>query len=329
MPIAVIIIVVLLFMSAFFSCSETSLFSLSRSEVAKFRSSQNPFAKSIISALSNPRQLLVSILLGNEIINVAIAVLVAGLVYDTLPGMAWQTKIIISVAISTPLIVIIGEVIPKNIGVRYASSMAYACAIFINAFSRVLSPVRWLLLKLASLFISWFGGHPKEVRSMIMEEELRSMVEIGAEEGSLDEVESELIHNVFDLSDKTVESIMTPREAIFSISLNDNISEVMPQVRHTKYSRIPVYDADADDIVGILHIRDLFSVMRRRNVAKVRDVENIIRPVYFAPLTTTLEQILADFQKMKVHMVVVVDDKRRPVGVVTMEDIFNALFEGE
>lgn len=329
MPIDLIIIILLLFMSGFFSCSETSLFSLSRSEVAKFKSSQNPFAKSIITALSKPRQLLVSILLGNELVNVAIAVLVAGFLYGILGDIAWQAKVIISIAISTPLIVVIGEVIPKNIGIRYASSMAYVCVIFINIFSRIFAPLRWLLLKLAEQFISWCGGQPKEVRSMIMEEELRSMVEIGAEEGYLDEAESELIHNVFDLSDKTVESIMTPKEAIFSVSLNDNISGIMPQVRHTKFSRIPVYDADPDDIVGILHIRDLFSIMRRRSVTKIRDVENIIRPVYFAPLSTTLEQMLTDFQRMKVHMAVVVDNKRRPVGVVTMEDMFKALFEGE
>lgn len=322
-------IFILLLLSAFFSCSETSLFSMSRSEVAKFKSSNNRLAKIVLNALSNPRQLLVSILLGNEIVNVAIAILIAGFIYDLLSELAWQTKVVISVAVSTPLIVVVGEVIPKNIGIRFASNLATTCAVFISAFSKIMAPLRALLLKLADWFISLFGGKPKYVRSMIMEEEFRSMVDLGCDEGSIGEAEGELIHNVFDLADKTVGSVMTPKEGMFALSLNEEITAAMSQIRTTQFSRIPVYDADTDDIVGILHIRDLFSIIRRRKVHKVRDVENIIRPAYFAPVSTSLEQILKEFQRLKMQMAIVVDKNRKPVGIVTMEDIFNALFEGE
>lgn len=327
MLVTIFIIFILLVLSALFSCSETAMFSLSRSQVAKFKSSKWFLSKNVINTLSNPRQLLVSILLGNELVNVAIAILIAGLVYEMCEGVAWQTKILISVVVSTPIIVIIGEVIPKNIGIRFAPFLAPACAVFIRAFSYILAPVRILLLKLTDKTIKMFGGNPENVRSMIMEEEFRQMVDMGYDEGFIFESEGDLIHNVLDLADKTVEEVMTPQEGIFAISLDADISSVMAQVRATQFSRIPVYDNNQDDIVGILHLRDLFAVIRHRKIKKLRDIENIIRPAHFAQRKTTLENILHDFQKLKSHMTIIIDEQHKPIGIVTMEDIFGALFE--
>lgn len=323
----IILIFILLALSALFSCSETALFSLSRSEVAHFKSQRSIFSKKVIDALSQPRRLLVSILIGNELVNVAIAILVAALVYDLLEFSSWQMEVLVAVAISTPLVVVFGEVIPKNIGVRFASFLAPACAFIIHYFAILLSPVRLVLLKLADSVIHLFHGDPMQVRSMIMEEEFRQMVEMGLDEGSLEEAEGELIHRVFELGDRTVEDIMTPHEAIFSIGLDEDFSAVLQKIRTAQFSRIPVYDANPDDIVGILHVRDMFSHMRKRQVSKVRDMEQVIRPSLFSERTTTLENILKEFQKLKTHMAVVVDDRKRPIGVVTMDDIFNALFK--
>jgi putative hemolysin len=172
------------------------------------------------------------------------------------------------------------------------------------------------------------GGDPNDIRSMIIEEEFRQMVDLGCDEGSLDEAEGELIHGILDMPDRTAESVMTPKEAILSVSLKDGMTEAMNKIRATQFSRVPVYENDPDDIVGILHMRDLFSVMRRRPVKGVRDVENIIRPAVFLPLDTTLEQVLKEFQRLKVHMAIVTDARHKPAGIVTMEDIFAALFEG-
>src|SRR3989338_11181463 len=327
MDLRILLIIILLLASAFFSCSETALFSPSRSEVARFKVSKGGLAKGVIDALSKPRQLLVSILLGNELVNVAISILVAALVYELLPEIKWQIKIFMAVAVSTPLIVVVGEVIPKNIGIRFASAIAPACAVFICAFSRVTAPIRKILLKLADSAIMLFKGDPANVRSMIMEEEFRQMVEVGRDEGSLGEAEEELIHRVFDMADKTVEEVMTPKEAIFGIGLDAASEDAISEIRTTQFSRIPVYDSCPDDIVGILHVRDLFSVMRRRKVGKIREVENIIRPAYFMPMTMTLEETLNKFKKMKTHMAIVVDKDRKPIGIIPMDVSFGALFE--
>jgi putative hemolysin len=319
----------LLLASAAFSCTETALFTLTKSQVAKLKSSKSKYSGNVIEALANPRKLLISILLGNEIVNVAIAILVASLIYGLLPKTPWQTKALISVALSTPLIVVFGEVIPKNIGVRFSSFLAVGAAIFIRGFSYLLTPIRRLLLKLADKVVALSGGNPQDIRSMIMEEEFRRMVDLGLDEGSIGEAEGDLIHHILDLADKTVEDLMTPKEAIFSISLSTDIEPAMAEIRATQFSRIPIYDSNPDDIVGILHIRDLFSVLRRRKIRKIRDIENIIRPANFYPLNTTLEQMLKEFQRLKIQMAVIMDKQRRPAGVITMEDIFGALFEGE
>ncbi|MBI2092447.1 MAG: HlyC/CorC family transporter [Deltaproteobacteria bacterium] len=328
MVIYIIIILILLLASAAFSCSETALFTLTRSQVAKFKSARGKFSRNVIEALANPRKLLVSILLGNEIVNVAIAILVASLIYGLLPKTPWEAKVLIAVAISTPLIIVFGEVIPKNVGVRFSSYLAISAAIFIRGFSYLLTPIRRLLLKLADKVVAVGGGDPKNIRSMIMEEEFRRMVDLGLDEGSIGEAEGELIHHILDLADKTVEDLMTPKEAIFSIPLNADINSAMAEIRTTQFSRIPIYDSNPDDIVGVLHTRDLFSVLRRRKIGKIRDVENIIRPANFYPLNTTLEQMLREFQKLKIQMAVIVDKQRIPTGVITMEDIFGALFGG-
>jgi CBS domain containing-hemolysin-like protein len=328
MSVRIIVILTLLALSAFFSCSETSLFSLSRSEVQNFKSSKSKFAKNVLDLLSKPRHLLVSILLGNELVNVAIAILVAALIYEVIPGVAWQTKVLISVMVSTPLIVVVGEVIPKNVGVRFSPFLAPICALFIRIFSFALAPFRSLLLKLADKVVALSGGNPKDIRSMILEEEFRQMVDLGCDEGTIIEAEGELIHSLFEMADKAVEDVMTPKEGIFSVSLNSDVGQVMALIKSTQFSRIPVYDSDPDDIVGILHIRDLFSIMRRRRVEKIRDVENIVRPAFFAPQSLKLEEILSEFQRLKVHMAIIIDPTRKPVGVVTMEDIFGALSEG-
>ncbi len=318
----------LLAISALFSSSETALFSLSRSEVARFKASKTRMSKHVIEALSSPRRLLVSIMLGNEVINVGIAILVASLIYELLFGMAWQIKLIFSIAVATPVLVVFGEVIPKNVGIRYSSQLAPVSALLIRVFAAVLSPFQFVLMKLTDVAIRMFGGDPESVRSMIMEEEFKRMVDMGADEGALAEAESELIHHILDLADRKVEDIMTPKEGVFSVALDDNVDSVMGQIRRNQFSRIPVYEANPEDVVGILHTRDLFSVMRRRDVELVRDIENIIRPAYFAKSTSTIEEVLRDFQRLKVHIAVVVDVNRVPVGIVTMEDVFGAIFQG-
>lgn len=324
----IIAIAFLLMLSASFSGSETALFSLSRSEFARFKSSGSRFAKHLIDALAQPRRLLVSILLGNEVVNVAISIVVAGLIYDLMPYSSWQAKMLVSVLVSTPLIVVIGEVIPKNVGIRYASFFALPSAVYIKWFSWFLSPLRRLLLKLADKFIILFGGKPDDVRSMIMEEEFRQMVELGCSEGYIEESESELIHSLLDMADKKAEEVMTPKEALFTVSLKDDITSVLSAIKTGRFARIPICDSGPDDIVGVMHVRDLFAVLSKRNIQSMGDVEDIIRPAYFVPAEFTIEQVLGDFQRMKVHMGIVVDVTKRPIGVITMEDIFQALFEG-
>jgi len=323
----ILLITFLLILSGSFSGSETALFSLTRSEVAAFKRSGTVLAKSVLDALSHPRRLLLSILIGNELVNVAISILIAGLVYDMVPDMLWQLKVLLAVVVSTPLVVVIGEVIPKNVGIRFASFFAVPCAIYIKWFSWLMSPIRRMLLKLADKFIILFGGKPNDVRSMIMEEEFRQMVELGCSEGNLEEAEGELIHSLLDMADKKAEEVMTPREALLAVSLNEDIDSAISLVRTSRFARIPVYDSDPDDIVGILHVRELFSVLRKRRIKKIRDVEDIIRSAYFISAEETLEQVLKDFQKLKMHMGIVVDKAKRPIGVLTMEDVFSTLFE--
>lgn len=323
----IILICVLLACSALFSCSETTLFSLSRSQLKRFKGSKSPFARYVIAALSRPREVLVGILLGNELVNVAIAILVAATVYDLMVDFPWQTAVLTAVVVSTPLIVILGEVLPKNIGVRFAAQLAPILVVPLRLFTTITKPAQTILLWLANHAITLFKGDPRQVRSLIMEEEFRQIVDLSLEEGAIHRAEGELIHRMFDMADTAIDTIMTPKERIFSLPLDAGIDDAMEQIRVTQFSRIPVYLGDPDDIVGILYIRDLFPALRNQRIKKLRDLEEIVRPAYFVPHHTTVETMLSEFKKTKIHIAIVVDKAKMPIGIVTMDDIFGAILE--
>lgn len=326
LTIDIIIIFVLLLLSAFFSCSETAFFSLTRSELNELKNSKRSYARQVIKLLQRPRESLITILMGNELVNVAFAIAVATLIYDVSGDVGWKTSTLISIMIATPAILVFGEVIPKNIAVRHASVLAPILVGPIRLFSKLVFPFRFLITKFADQIVLLFGGDPGQVRSMIMEEEFRQIVDLGYKEGVLEEGESELIHRVFELGNKNVADIMTPSGEIFRLSIDDNLEKIIREIRETQYNRVPIYHSNPDDIVGILHTREVFRLYRDRQRGRMPNLEEIIRPVHFVKGTDSIENVLSDFQKLKTHIAMVMDGENKLIGLVTMDDIFRLLF---
>jgi len=321
----IVIILVLLFLSAFFSCSETAFFSLTRAELEKLRKSKRGFARQVIKVLKKPRETLITISMGNDLVNVAFAITVASVIYDILGSMHWKMSTLISIAITTPFVLVFGEVIPKNIAIRYARGLA-PYLVGPRLFSKLVFPLRYPLTKFADQIVLIFGGDPGQVRSMIMEEEFRQLVDLGFKEGVLEEGESELIHRVFELGNKKVADIMTPAGEMFRLSIDDHLEKVIREMRATQYNRVPVYHTNSNDIVGILHSREIFKLYRTRQRGHMRDLEEIVRPVHFVREDEVIEDVLSDFQRLKTHMAIVLDKRNKVSGLVTMDDIFRLLF---
>lgn len=322
----ILIIVILLFLSAFFSCSETAFFSLTRAQLNRLKRSKKGYSRLVIKVLKNPRETLITTLLGNELVNVAFAVAVASLIYSLMGPVEWKIRTIISICIAVPAVLIFGEVTPKNIAVRFAPKLVPILVYPISLFSLIVAPFRILLTKFSDRIITLFGGDPMQVRSMIMEEEFRQIVDLGCKEGALEEGESELIHRIFELGNKNVSEIMTPTGKIFRLPIDLPIEKIIEEMKATQFNRVPVYKNHPDDILGALHSRDIFKLYRQRQRGHMQEAEAIVRPVHFVADTTVIEDLLSDMQKMKVHMAVVKDKKHEIVGLVTMDDIFRLLF---
>jgi len=319
----IFLIFFLLILSAFFSGSETALFSLSPVQLHHLKEHKHRRARHIVTALERPRTILITILLGNELVNVAIAIAGTALVTMVFKVGA-LAETFISIAIVTPMVLVLGEILPKNLALRYASSYAQVAVIPLKFFARAVMPIRIILTKIADFFVKLLGGRVSE-RPLIMEREYRRLVDIGRREGVLIEEERELIHNVFEFSEKVVSSIMTPANRMITLPMDMPYDEILEKIKHKRFSRIPFYQGSADNIVGILHVRDLFGFDHARRAGGEQELSAMLREPLFVSSNLKLEDLLKQFKQRRMHMAIVKDGG--PVlGIVTMDDVLEDLF---
>jgi putative hemolysin len=322
----VLVLGVLLFFSAFFSASETALFSLSRLELERLRDSPRPFAARLLNLLSRPRQVLTTILFCNELVNVTIAMVVGITVYGLFGNLGWQWDILISALVATPLLLMLGDMLPKNLALRYAPVVAPIMAVPLQWFYWLISPVRWILSGIADWCVRRFGGDPELATPLIMEEEFRRLVDLGVAGGAIKSAEHDLIDQVFAFGDTCVGEWITPVDKIFSISLNAPFEVAVEKIRESPHSRIPVYQENPNDIVGMIYARDLLMSWHHRKLGRMRELEEIVRPVLFMSRDTRVEDALKDFQKSKIHLAVVTDEHQKVLGILTMDKMLDRLF---
>ncbi|MDO8527373.1 MAG: hemolysin family protein [Deltaproteobacteria bacterium] len=321
-----ILLAVLLFLSAFFSGAETTFFSLSRAQLAKFKKSTHPLSKQLVHFLSRPRDILVTLLFGNEIVNISISIIIAGLVLRFFGPENWEKATTISVVVGTLTILFFGEILPKNVAIHFAPSMAPIMMIFLKPLYWLLRPLRYVLVAFSEWIISRFGGELRKESPLIVEEEFRYLVELGATTGQVAEEERELIHNVFEFGTKTVSQIMTPMTKIFSLPVGMPYNELLIQIKATQYSRIPIHEGAAGNIIGLLYVRDLFAFNRRWEKDQTLSIREILRPPFFVSHKKSLESALEDFRQKKIHMAIATSDSNRPLGIITMHDVLEELF---
>jgi putative hemolysin len=318
----VVLFLSLLILSAFFSCSETAFFSLTRVELSSLRRRTAWASRRLVALLREPRDTLVGILLGNEVVNCTIAIVGAQIVVLFIDNRV--TAVVVAVMCVTPLVLIFGEVLPKNIAVGLALKISPYLSAPMSVFLWITTPIRWVLMQIADSGIRLFRGDPTQVRAMIFEEEFRSLVTMGEESGALSASEREWIHGVFSFTDMTVRDVMTPIDEVFRIPLSWPIEKILEEVRQVQFSRIPVYHENPNDVVGLLYVRDLITYQSRRERGMVGDLEELVRPVLFVAETTRVEPMLKEFQRTKIHLAVLRNAKQQMVGLITLDDLIDA-----
>lgn len=281
---------------------------------------RSPFLPYVLSLLKYPRRLLITIIVGNETVNITISVLMASLFISLLgENGSW-----VAIAITSPLLLIFLEGIPKTFGVVRPIPISSFVSPILTLFSRVERPFVWTLERLSGWFVSLPPRDDAGNKDSLMEDEFRALIDVGQKEGVLEESQRDLIHRVFDLADKPVSEVMVPRVDIFCLPISLSIEEMEREIIKAGHTKIPVYRTDRDDIIGILFAGDLTDRISRE--ARPR-IETLLRKPYFVPLEKRVAGLLLDFQVRKIQLAIVVDEYGGVAGLVTLEDIVEDLFE--
>ncbi len=313
------IIIIFIIFSAFFSMSETALNSISEAKVKTLIENRVTGSRKTLYCIENYDRTLTTILVGNNIVNTAMSVLAVTFFADIFTTLSNDQISLVATIVMTITLLIFGEILPKTIGKKWHDKIALLVAPIIWAISYILYPIVIpfrLLQKLVT-------GKAKDTQNGVDESELGSILDTMEEEGSIESDEREMIKNVFDLNDQTVEDIMVPRIDMVALDVTSSIEEAEQLFFKSAFSRVPVYEDDKDHIVGILYERDFYSALLK-NKDNV-DIKNIMRKPKFVNKTLTVDKLIRELQISKVHMAIVSGEYNDTLGLVTMEDALEEL----
>ncbi len=328
----VILLLVLVGLSAFFSASETALTAFNRSKLKEISDESKTKGEMLKFWLKKPNELLTALLIGNNIVNIlgsSIATMVA------INFLGNNSKAIgIATATMTIILLIFGEITPKVIAKAYSTKISGAVIEFVFFLSKILLPISILLMSISKVIVKIFGTDLNNIGLIITEEEIKSVVSVGEEEGVIEEEEKKMIHSIFEFTDTTVKEIMIPRTTVYAVEASKTLNEVWEEMIGNGYSRIPVYEEKIDNIIGVLYLKDIFNVIRERQLDKA--VKYLIREAYFVPETKPLFEMLEEFKKNQIHMAIVLDEYGGTSGIITIEDLIEEIvgdindeFDGE
>lgn len=309
------VLLILLLFSAFFSSAETALTTTNKVRLRMLVEEGNKQAIILDKILGNSRKMLSTILIGNNIVNIAASSLTT-IFMQSVFNVSWIVSI--GVGILTLVIIIFGEIIPKTVASIYADSIALAYAKPINFFMIVLTPIIFVLNLFSSLFLKLFRVNVNLNSKSITEDELRTLVGVSQEEGIIEEDEMDMINNVFDFGDTCAKDIMIPKVDITMVPLDITYNDLLKVIRKDKFTRMPVYKEDSDNVIGIINIKDMMLMGVNPNNF---DIAKIMREPYFTHEKEELNDLLMEMRNKEPGMCIVLDEYGQTEGLITLEDI--------
>ncbi|CCQ33625.1 Hemolysin protein [Halorhabdus tiamatea SARL4B] len=322
-------ILVLLGLSAFYSSSEIAMFSLPAHRIEVLVEDGMPGAETLQSLKADPHKLLVTILVGNNIVNIAMSSISTGLLAEYLTR---SQSVAVSTFGITTLVLLFGEIAPKSYAVENTESWALSISKPLKWSERLLYPLVVLFDKMTTV-ITWATGSDAAIEtSYVTREEIRDMIQTGEREGVLDEEERQMLQRTLRFNRTIAKEVMTPRLDMDAISADATIEEAITECVHSGHARLPVYEGSLDNVIGVVHIRDL---VRDRDYggAADADLDAVIEPTLHVPESKNVDELLAEMRAERLHMVIVIDEFGTTEGLVTMEDlteeIVGEILEGE
>ena len=330
-----ILLLVLILLNAFFAATEIAFVSLNDAKIDMQAKEGNKKAKKIKKMLENPSKFLATIQIGitfagflsSAFASETFASQLAPVLYNWLPGIslsAWNSiSIVIITIILSYFTLIFGELVPKRLAMKYYEKIAFSTIGAVKFISIITAPFVKFLTFSTNVVSKLFGVGEKNEET-VTEEEIRMMVDVGEEKGTIDEKEKEMINNVFEFDDRVVSEIMIPRTKIYALDMNLSIAQVIEEITDDpdfRYSRIPIYDETIDDIQGIVYIKDILLSTKNKNVK----IKNLVKEAYFVPETKQINELFDELRKNRKQIAIVVDEYGGTAGIVTMEDILEEI----
>jgi putative hemolysin len=322
----VLAVLLLVFGNAFFVAAEYALVTARRSRLTDLAQRGNRRARIALRIMDSPVRFIGTVQLGITAFSIALGAVGEPLVEHFLdPVMATGVAFVLAFSIVTYLHVTLGELVPKAIALTKNESTALWVALPVEAFYVATYPIVWFLQASANAFTRLFGIEPAPAGVVAnTEEDIRMIVAAAEDTGVIEHAEEEMLYKVFDFADQEASDVMVPRPQVVALSIDMPPEEALAAVLDSPFTRYPVYRETLDEIVGVLHVRDLVSALNDRGIAQVQ-IEELLRPPYVVPETKDLAALLADFRRTKQHMAIVVDEYGAMQGIVTLEDLLEEI----
>ncbi len=300
--------------SAFFSASETALMSLSKIRIRHMVEEEVKHAALIQRLIESPNQLLGTILVGNNVVNIGASALATSLAINIFGSKG----VGIATGVMTLLVLIFGEITPKSLAAQYSERIALLVIRPIAFLVTILNPVIVVLMSVTNFVVRLFGGSVKKVVPFITQEELLTIVNVGHEEGVLEGEEREMIHNVFEFGDTPSKDVMTIRADVIAVSIDITYKELMAVYKEEQFSRIPVYGENMDHIEGVLYVKDLLFFEGDHDSFSIA---NFIRPPFYTYEFKKTSDLFREMRDNRIGMAIVLDEYGGTSGIVTLEDL--------
>jgi putative hemolysin len=317
---------VLILLNAFFVAAEYGLVTARRTRIIELHHAGNRRARDVLRITSDPPHFIAAMQLGVTLTSLAIGALGERALADALGEvMATVVAVLLAYLVLTFLHVVIGELVPKGIALGHSEGTALFVSGPVRVFFILFRPLIWFLQKSTEIVLRWLGLRPPSPDDDVLSEaELRMVVSQSTRHGEIEQQEQEMLYKVFDFADKEASDVMVPRPEVVALSVDLPPEQALEAVMDSPYTRYPVYRESLDDVVGILHVRDLFSALRERGMHEVK-IEEITRPAHIVPETKDLAALLAEFRRTNQHMAIVVDEYGEMEGIVTLEDLLEEI----
>ncbi|MFO7815776.1 MAG: hemolysin family protein [Halanaerobiales bacterium] len=308
--------VLLLILSGFFSGSETAFMSANRVRIRELANEGDKKAKRVDQLLEDQTELLTTILIGNNLVNIAASAIATSIAIDIFGSKG----VGIATGVVTFIILVFGEITPKSIGNSNPIRYAKLASIILYWLEKLLYPI---ILFFTVLIKKLIGENRMISSAFISEEEVRRFVNVSEEEGAIKESEKEMIQSVFEFDDIVVKEIMVPRIDMVCINKNASIEELVDLAVDKGHSRIPVYEESIDDIIGLIYVKDLLQLLQKGK--ENLTLEDLIKPIYFIPESKQINKLLKEMQNRREHMAVILDEYGGTSGLITIEDLLEEI----